>query len=229
MPRKKSPGAQWQRPFIKGRKEFEDAEGRVGATADKRVRWLINFAARWRDMRFDTPVPHIQVEALAFAKGYGKDSSQTGGPYVPLPEWKAVWNLGDIVNRWFQDLRDRHVIHIQAGAWAGRVARAGERLSGFLSPSSMTFEAAFALRAYNALVSLAGEHKRLRFCRECRLPFVVKREDSAMCSGSCRTKAWRKQNPEGFKTYRREYYRRKRGEQVGWTADKLKIQARRSP
>ncbi len=91
----------------------------------------------------------------------------------------------------------------------------------------MPFEGAFTIRAYNALTGLAEEHMSLRFCQRCRRPFVAKREDSVMCSGSCRTLAWRAENPEAFRAYRRQYYRRKQGQQARWepdTAQPLKIQ-----
>lgn len=184
------------RQLVEFRRASELARGRVGATAEERLRWAVTFSHR--DLGLLRPG---EREALGYdLRALIPLNYAYGLTAEPLPE-KEVRQLQDRFREAIQTVlgKPNHPLRLQLGSPAlvrARIARDGPYR---LQLAWETKDAADAIFGGFVGLLLDPEH-RLRSCAECKAPFVVsKRQEycSAACSQRTRNRKKRKRKEEG--------------------------------
>jgi len=179
---------------------------RIGATPESQVRWLLAFAKR--ELRGLSSVEWLEIgsEARVFALQPG-----IPGFRLPLPSERLLtrwqrWLRGGLgqleEGTWWETIVGRRQLRIQYAK--GMVQEEYSYLEGESFWDDVT--SAFREHVLRALANVRG---RLRFCQECRKPFVA-RKRQAYCTPGCsqksRTRTYRGRNPEKVRDRRRRAY-----------------------
>ena len=188
---------------------------RIGATPEIQVRWLLAFAKR--ELRSLSSVEWLEIgsEARVFALQPGMP-----GVRLPLPPERLLmrWQrwlrggLGRLQDEtWWETIVGRRQLRIRYVT--GMVQEEYPYLEGESFWDDVT--SAFREHVLRALANVRG---RLRFCQECRQPFVA-RKRQAYCSSRCsqkrRTRTYRGRNPAKVRDLRRRAYIRTQQRQHG--------------
>lgn len=189
-----------------------------------RARWLIEFARY--DVRPEALVGlstrernRIRLEAGLFAKGRRFSFASED-----IPDEAAVREAQRRVRELFTQLSDGNEAVIVTERWAGAlVIRGGVVTQTTPWDPGIPFVDGFLIQVHELLPWLQLIHARLHFCSECHAPFLAKRSDATLCSSPCRTRSWRKANPEHLRASRKAAYKQHVAKRLGKAVHTVRI------
>lgn len=171
------------------RRSLEGARARVGRTGTARARWLLDWAARARDVATAGDLSNLQVELEVFLANYRGPASAEAWvspdePFLVREEHVREWSA------WLRDGLDSLKVR-KPWDWTF-AAKTTYNVSREIAPiGTVAGKAPRDLFVAAVAYTLLSEWRRLRFCQECTRPFIARMRQAyctARCSQSYRTR-----------------------------------------
>lgn len=183
----------------------------IGSTPAARARWLVEFSER--DLR--------NLRAREWVKLRRQVHSFRSRPAQRL--WSDVPAIPRLTGGEILEFQ----AHVKAGLqrlaegrpwWIAPKISYGLRITGGCLEADVVATSHGDFSTFEVFETLNAERHRFRFCERCQRPFIARKRQiycTSRCSQAVRTRRHRTKDPQRFRRWRRERYRRQQQARLG--------------